>query len=95
LLSDEDSWADAEWSDTDWDAVQAELDASLDAPKIKQLESINIRNILNMVPAGETWLICLGRFRVRWSSDENWESWWSPKVVWWMGRIDLPSQKEE
>lgn len=86
--NEEDSWDSGEWSDTDWDAVQAEIDASLDAPKIKQLESINIRNILNMVPRDETWLICLGRFRVRWTDDSNWESWWSPKVVWWLGRID-------
>lgn len=76
-----------EFSPEDWAEIQREIDISADQPKIAQLENITVLKILEGIPEGETWLICLGRFRVKWSSRDNFQSWWSPKVVWWIGQV--------
>lgn len=75
------------FNEEEWTDIQEEINQATDRPKIEQLENITILKILEMIPEGETWLICLGRFRVRWTDRKNFVSWWSPKVIWWMGKI--------
>lgn len=76
------------FSQEDWDALQAELHQEIIAPKIAQIEKISILDILGMIPKGETWMICLGRFRIRWKSKDEFESWWGNKIIWWIGKIE-------
>lgn len=72
----------------DWEQIQREINEQTDLPAMRQLENINLLGILEMVPEGETWLICLGRFRVRWKNREEYLTWWSSKLIWWIGKID-------
>lgn len=83
------------FSQEDWDLLQDELHQEILGPKIGQLERINIRDILGMIPRGETWMVCLGRFRVRWRSNEEFDSWWGNKVIWWIGRVEDMRGEEE
>lgn len=76
-----------EFSSEDWEEIQREIDLAVDQPKMDQLKNITVLKILESIPEGETWLICLGRFRVKWSDRDNFQSWWSPKVIWWIGKI--------
>lgn len=76
------------FNDTDWEEIQREINLGTDAPKIEQLEKISILDILEGFPKNETWMICLGRFRVKWTDKENFESWWAKKILWWIGRVD-------
>lgn len=71
----------------DWEALQKEIDSATDQPKIEQLENITVLKILENIPEGETWLVCLGRFRVKWSGRDSFQSWWSPKPIWWIGQV--------
>lgn len=72
----------------DWEKIQKEIDEATDQPKIEQLDKITILRILEMLPAEETWLICLGRFRVQWKNRNSFKSWWSKDSLWWMKKID-------
>lgn len=76
-----------QFSEEDWKEIEEEIAQALLSPKITQLDSITILKILEMIPEGEIWLVCLGRFRVKWQNRENFYCWWSPKVIWWIGKI--------
>lgn len=76
------------FSPEEWEELQKEINEQTDLPAIRQLENINILGILEMIPEGETWLVCLGRYRIKWKSRQEYMSWWSPKILWWIGKID-------
>lgn len=76
------------FTEEEWEEIQQEIDQASAAPKFEQLKNIDILKILEMTPSDETWLICLGRYRVKWKDRENFQTWWSPKIVWWIGKID-------